>query len=130
MLTVSEAIGMMNDQDVVEGYVLNDHNQFLGKVSLKDLIKLPATMNVMKAIHESPLSIKQDASLLQAIEVASQFVGESIPIIDRDTNEMVGVVTEADLFSLYLSLQRRVADLNAADSFKTDYPTRRVNRAR
>ena len=111
MLTVSEAIGMMNDQDVVEGYVLNDRNQFLGKVSLKDLIKLPATMNVMKAIHESPLSIKQDASLLQAIEVASQFVGESIPIIDRDTNEMVGVVTEADLFSLYLSLQRRVADL-------------------
>ena len=111
MLTVSEAIGVMNDRNVVEGYVLNDRNQFLGKVSLKDLIRLPATMNVMKGIHEAPISIKQDASLLQAIEVASQFVGESIPIIDRDTNEMVGVVTEADLFSLYLSLQRRVADL-------------------
>ncbi|MEC8128579.1 MAG: CBS domain-containing protein, partial [Pseudomonadota bacterium] len=56
-------------------------------------------------------SIKHDASLQQAIEVASDFVGESIPVIDRSEGTMVGVVTEADLFKLYLGLQHRVADL-------------------
>jgi len=58
-----------------------------------------------------PISIKSDASLQQAIEVASTFVGESIPIIDRDRNRLEGVVTEADLFQLYLTLQSRVTDL-------------------
>ena len=45
--------------------------------------------------------------------MASQFVGESIPVVDQNTGEMLGVVTEADLFQLYLSLQTRIADLNA-----------------
>ena len=43
--------------------------------------------------------------------MASDFVGESIPVINRSEGKMVGVVTEADLFQLYLSLQHRVADL-------------------
>ena len=58
-----------------------------------------------------PLSIKHDASLQQAIEVASDFVGESIPVVDRATGIMQGVVNEADLFKLYLKLQSRVTDL-------------------
>ena len=58
-----------------------------------------------------PISIKHDASLQQAIEIASGFVGESIPVIDRDSGEMHGIITEADLFNLYLSLQSRIADL-------------------
>jgi len=45
------------------------------------------------------------------MEVASGFVGESIPVVDRDTGQLYGVVTEADLFQLYLSLQTRITDL-------------------
>ena len=46
--------------------------------------------------------------------MASNFVGESIPVINRDSGEMLGVVTEADLFQLYLGLQTRIADLERA----------------
>ena len=68
--------------------------------------------SMASAVAESePISIKHDASLLQAIEVASGFVGESIPVINRDTGEMLGIVTEADLFKLYLNLQTRISDL-------------------
>ena len=45
------------------------------------------------------------------MEVASGFVGESIPVVDREKGTMYGVVTEADLFQLYLSLQTRITDL-------------------
>ena len=48
------------------------------------------------------------------MEVASGFVGESIPVVDRETGTLCGVVTEADLFQLYLSLQTRIADLERA----------------
>ena len=44
-------------------------------------------------------------------EIASTFVGESIPVIVRDTGEMLGVVTEGDIFGLYLSTQNRITDL-------------------
>ena len=61
--------------------------------------------------QKEPISIKADASLQQAMEVAVRFVGESIPIVDRDINQMLGIVTEADLFKDYLALQNRIVDL-------------------
>jgi CIC family chloride channel protein len=45
------------------------------------------------------------------MEVAVKFVGESIPIIDREKNKMLGIVTEADLFKDYLALQDKIVDL-------------------
>ena len=75
---------------------------------------MPAKTSVVELADATPILIKHDASLQQAIEVASEFVGESIPVINRDTGEMLGVVTEADLFQLYLSLQTRIADLERA----------------
>jgi CIC family chloride channel protein len=62
-------------------------------------------------LQDDPITIKSDASLQQAMEVAVQFVGESIPIIDRDSNRLLGVVTEADLFRDYLALQNKIVDL-------------------
>ena len=37
-------------------------------------------------------------SVSEAINKASSFIGESIPVVD-DENRLLGVVTEADLFS-------------------------------
>jgi CIC family chloride channel protein len=34
-----------------------------------------------------------------------------MPIIDRDNNQMLGIVTEADLFKDYLALQNKIVDL-------------------
>ena len=60
---------------------------------------------------DDPIFIKSDASLQQSMEVAVEFVEESIPIIDEATNVMIGVVTEADLFKDYLSIQNKIVDL-------------------
>jgi CIC family chloride channel protein len=112
--TVENVMTLLKDSGSTEGYVLDAGNMFKGKVSIHALIGMPSHAKVDKAIDLEPLSIKHDASLLQAIEVASNFVGESIPVVNRDTGLLVGVVTEADLFGLYLSLQNRVSDLERA----------------
>jgi CIC family chloride channel protein len=57
------------------------------------------------------LSIKLDASIQQAIESASNFIGETIPIIERETNKFVGTVNEGDIFKMYLELQGQTIDL-------------------
>ena len=46
-------------------------------------------------------------SVSEAINKASSFIGESIPVVD-DENRLLGVVTEADLFSEYLRVQEKL----------------------
>ena len=84
---------------------------FIGKVSLQDLLLAQPNASVSAHLQIDVISIKADASLQQAMEVAVEFVGESIPIIDRDKNLFLGIVTEADLFKDYLALQNKIVDL-------------------
>ena len=109
-----EVVKLLAGAGATEAYLIDKNRKFLGKVGLHGLISVPANTSVAGLADTMPILIKHDASLQQAIEVASQFVGESIPVVNRDTGEMLGIVTEADLFQLYLSLQTRVADLERA----------------
>ncbi len=111
---VDSAIKALVEASVTEAYVLDASGLFRGKVSLHLLLAGSKTSRIDDLCETNPLSIKHDASLQQAIEVASRFVGESIPVINRETGELLGVVTEADLFQLYLGLQTRIADLERA----------------
>jgi len=60
---------------------------------------------------KTALSIKSDASLQQAIEAASNFIGETIPVIERETGRFLGSINEGDIFKLYLKLQGQTQDL-------------------
>jgi len=108
--TKASVLPRMIAQGVSEGYVL-DSGRFCGKFTLQALIPLEDNQSIMAAVDADPVFIKHDASILQAIEIASDFVGESIPIIDQDQHEMQGVVTEGDIFSLYLKTQSTIMDL-------------------
>ena len=112
--TAQNAIQIMVDADATEAYVLDGSQRFKGKLTLHALLAAPADNVAAMHTQPDPISIKHDASLQQAIEIASNFVGENIPVIERESNVLVGVVTEADLFKLYLGLQGRVADLERA----------------
>ena len=94
-----------------EAYVLAGERDFIGKVTLQQLLLAEPKTAITSLLQQNPISIKSDASLQQAMEIAVEFIGESIPIIDRDTNEMLGIITEGDLFKDYLQLQNRIVDL-------------------
>jgi len=108
--TKGEIISGMIDKGVSEGYLLHD-NRYLGKFTLQEIMKLTDDQPVSDASDSDAISIKHDASLMQAIEVASDFVGESIPVVNRETGQMLGIVTEGDIFRLYLKTQNTIMDL-------------------
>ena len=56
-------------------------------------------------VEPNPLVLDKESSVAAAIETASDFVGESIPVVDMETHRLVGVITEADLLQAYLELQ-------------------------
>ena len=109
--SVKDALSAMRDAKSTEAYVTDKGMKFHGKLTLHALMLEAPENRAAPYADRSPISIKHDASLQQAIEVASSFVGESIPVINRSNGQLLGIVTEADLFQLYLSLQTRVADL-------------------
>ncbi len=112
--SVQQAIRVMVDAKATEAYLLDDSGGFKGKLTLHALLAETSDSLAKTHVQSEPISIKHDASLQQAIEIASNFVGEHIPVIDRHNNTLLGVVTEADLFKLYLGLQGRIADLERA----------------
>ena len=113
-VTPERAVMKLAVAEQSEGYIVTNGNRLVGKVALTRLVSRKKNATLEALVDPQPLSIKHDASLQQAIEVASGFVGESIPVVDRDTGQLYGVVTEADLFQLYLSLQTRIIDLERA----------------
>ena len=102
---VSQVIDEMVRKNVTEVYLTNDKQEFLGKVLLSSLTKT-TSIGAIDEIEEKPLLLFSDSSVLDAIKIASDFVGESIPIIDRTNNRLQGVITESDLLKAYLSIQK------------------------
>jgi CIC family chloride channel protein len=83
----------------------------LGKLLINDLIGTNGVDPVLKHKTMGPLVLNPDLSVLQSIEACRSFVGESIPIIDPQLGLFHGVITEADLFSAYLDLDKKIKDL-------------------
>ena len=80
-------------------------------MNLGSLILADPKSDTMNLIERDALTIKSDASLQQAIEAASNFIGESIPIVERQSDIFLGTVNEGDIFKLYLELQGQTLDL-------------------
>ena len=106
---IAEAHQALRATKATECYLVDGEGVLRGKLSLSDSIDAASTDRVSQHASEGIITISADASLQDAIEQASHFVGESIPVIDPDTGRLCGVVTEGDLFRQYLALQNQVA---------------------
>ena len=108
---VGDASRLMSEQNKNEVIVLDANGQFYGKIELHSLIGKSATSKIEKFVDTNCVTIKHDASLQQAMEAAANFVGEAIPIINRETNQVISVITEGAIFDAYLKVQDTVIDM-------------------
>ena len=109
--SVKEAIKASIEAQSSEGYCIGEDKSFTGKYAITMLLNAPPKAAVKKYLLEDPVFLNHDASLLQAMEVASNFVGETIPVVNKENGQLVGVVSEGDIFNAYLTTQSRVHDL-------------------
>jgi len=108
---VRDASRLMSEQNKNEVIVLDTNGQFYGKIELHSLIGKSANSKIAKFVDTNCVTIKHDASLQQAMEAAANFVGEAIPIINRETNQVISVITEGAIFDAYLTVQDTVIDM-------------------
>ena len=108
---VANATLTMSEKNKNEIIVLDKAGKFIGKIELHALINKDGSEKIKNFADKNCVTIKSDASLQQAMEAAANFVGEAIPIIDRQTNHVVSVITEGAIFEAYLNIQDTVIDM-------------------
>ena len=64
----------------------------------------------IKIIPNDIAKVKFPLDVSNAIVKVSNFVGESIPVVDHD-GKLVGVLNEADLFLQYLKVQDAISHI-------------------
>ena len=86
-----------------EGYAVDANGLFRGYFRIVDLGEgSPAP--VSDIVRPAQLMYDADISILDAMRMLKDFVGDAIPIVDRDSQYLVGVVTEAAIVRAYLDI--------------------------
>ena len=65
-------------------------------------------LNLIDFVEKKALIIDPNSSLLSVIKKLSNFVGESIPIVNKKTNHMVGIISENDVLKAYLDISEEI----------------------
>ena len=105
--SIDLAIKQMKKDKNTEGYIISKENEYLGKVILIDLID-KKNKEILHYIEKKSLVIDPKAKLLEVIKSLTNFVGESIPIVDKKTNEMLGIISENDVLDAYLKISEEI----------------------
>jgi CIC family chloride channel protein len=93
---------------MTEAYIIDDQQNLVGKLSIHDLLE---EANYLDSLDRDPLHLTSSQPLTEALEVASEFVGESIPILEG--SKLKGAINEGDLFKKILDIE---------DSLRSDQP--------
>ena len=108
------AVSNMNDRqhiidqmirgNVTESYLVDPNGQLHGKFILPQLLSLPDGSEDSAMLAPDPLILQADDNVANAMTLARDFIGESIPVVDS-TGHLCGVISEADLFHAYETAQ-------------------------
>jgi CIC family chloride channel protein len=108
--TVGRAQQIMSQGQKSELIVISENQKFLGKVDALSILDADANSRLNEYVDSECLTISDVNSLSEAMEVASDFVGEFIPIINRREGVIVGIISENALFKAYLDQQSTITE--------------------
>ena len=98
-----ESINLLLKNKDTEGYVLSKNDEFIGKIRLIDIVD-KKNQQITNFLQKKPIILDANISLLESIKKLSNFVGESIPIIDKHDKKLIGIISENDILTAYLEI--------------------------
>ena len=105
--SIDDAIKLLTKSNTTEGYIVSEENKYLGKISLLNLINKKSS-SLINLVEKKPLIIDPNSNLIFVIKKLSKFVGESIPIVNKKNNEMIGIISENDVLQAYLDISEEI----------------------
>ena len=108
--TVNEAIKKFKKHTVTEGYFLDRDKLYLGKLRLVDIIG-KHDINCFKYKEKDHITISDKTNINEVIKVLTNFVGESVPVINKDSGAIVGVISESDVLKSYNQISSEIRSI-------------------
>ena len=105
--STENAIKLLTKSNTTEGYIVSEENKYIGKISLLNLINKKSS-SLINLVEKKPLIIDPNSNLIFVIKKLSKFVGESIPIVNKKNNEMIGIISENDVLQAYLDISEEI----------------------
>ena len=93
----------MKEKLCTEAYICDQDSVLLGKISIHSLHGIE---RLEEGLDKDPLVIPDNSNLNDARAIASDFVGESIPV--TKDGKLIGAVTEGDIFTQVLELEDKI----------------------
>jgi len=109
-ITTDAAIKILQENNTTEGYFVDENKKYLGKINLINLINSKPTEAFLLK-EKKHIILNPNHSILETIEKLSNFVGESIPIVNPEDNKMLGIISENDILDAYIKLSNQIKDI-------------------
>ena len=105
--TVRQVLSRTETGDWNEIFVVDQDNKFCGIVRTSNV--LDAGDTALSALIRQPSQLMDEGTtLFDAMEAMAEFDGDAVPIVNSETGQLIGVVTEKDIVNAYL---RSIGDL-------------------
>jgi len=105
--SIDNAIKILIKANTTEGYIVLKDDKYIGKISLINLINKKRP-NLINYIEKKELVIDPSSNLMFVIKKLAGFVGESIPIVNKKTGKMNGIISENNVLKAYLEISNEI----------------------
>jgi CIC family chloride channel protein len=100
-------------------FALDCEQRFVGNISLADLIKhtqeKPASLPFDAIVDIHGLRLSPNDSLWSAMHSVKGFAGEAVPIVDEQSEQLLGILYQTDLIEAYLQALRELRNEETAN---------------
>lgn len=105
----SDALKLFKKFNVTEGYFKDEDSHFLGKLKIISLIGKTNEL-AFKYREKKIIKLQPSNSILECIQILSNFVGESVPVIDSNS-KIIGVISENDILKSYDKISKEIKNI-------------------
>ena len=108
-ISIENALKKFSQNNVTEAYFYDTNKIFLGKLKL---VKIIGKKNdkAIKYIEKKYIKLDPSNNIFECIKILSNFVGESIPVIEKN-NKFVGIISENDILKAYDQISHEIRNI-------------------
>ena len=100
--TVTQALALIEEQEIRQLPVLDTEEALVGILSEKDLLRAPGDHLVRDVMTRDVTTVTEYTALEEAARIMADKRVSSLPVMRN--GRLVGIITEANLFKLFLDL--------------------------
>ena len=103
----------MTQENATESYCIDQKGIFLGKIFIHKVLE-NLDSHAENISDKNCIKLFASQTMNSAIKTASNFVGEALPVVRKDDNRLLGIVSEADLFNSYMQVNNMVRKIETS----------------